>query len=116
MATMEGEQETISARLEAYQPLRSVRYAAVDVLLLSWKDDDIGCAAEIDELAELFCGECFGYNVFKYRIPSEDSQAQLNFRIAQFILSSGRDENLLIVYYGGHSMRVKDRSPCTWVA
>jgi hypothetical protein len=68
VATMEGSsqgeshEKTIASELARYRPRQTQRYAAVNVLLLSWEDDDIGCAAEIAELHLLF-QQSFNYAV-----------------------------------------------------
>ena len=107
----------ISEELSRYRPRRSQRYSVVHVLLLRWQDDDIGVAGEIDSLANLF--RLFNFVVWPYQIPSENSQAQLQLQIAQFIQRCGSDgENLIILYYSGHGGRNADgkSSECVWSA
>jgi hypothetical protein len=109
-------QRAISAALTKYQPRRSQRYEAVNVLLIVWGDDDMGCNVEIEELGRLLNG-VFGYAVWPYRIPSLDSQRALGVCVAGFVESFGGDDNLIIVYYGGHGgLNVTSKSPCTWAA
>ncbi|KAK0659743.1 hypothetical protein QBC41DRAFT_331334 [Cercophora samala] len=106
----------IAKGLEQYRPRRTQRYAAINVLLLSWKDDDIGCADEIAELEHMF-RDSFNYAVWPYRIPSQDPETNLNLTVAQFVSSFGREDGLIIVYYGGHGgPKVDTKSPCTWAA
>lgn len=108
--------QTISNKLAHYRPRRLHRYASVNVLLLSWEEDDIGCETEIKDLARIF-RECLNYAVWPYKIPSDDSEISLSLIIAQFVKSFGQEENLIIVYYGGHGGPKQDlKSPCTWSA
>ena len=109
--------KNIWKKLVDYRPIRHQRYAAVNVLLISWTDDDTNSAAEIRELKRVF-RECFGYTVCSYLIPSINSQASLNYELATFVHAFGGADNLVLVYYGGHGgPRVeKDKSPCTWAA
>ena len=104
-------------RLADYRYIRHQRYAAVNVLLISWKDDDTNSATEIKQLKTFF-QESFHYTACSYQIPSTDSQASLNFQIASFLHAFGGPDNLLIIYYGGHGgPRIgNNRSPCTWAA
>ncbi|KAI0411724.1 hypothetical protein F5X98DRAFT_42481 [Xylaria grammica] len=94
-------QNQVATELGLYKPRRLQRYANVNVLLLTWADADLHFATEANQLAKMF-RESFGYRTLPYQIPSEDPQRQLNLHVAQFIASYGRDDNLIIVYYGGH--------------
>ncbi|KAH8746731.1 hypothetical protein F5882DRAFT_471336 [Hyaloscypha sp. PMI_1271] len=76
----------------------------------------MGCTVEIEELRRLFNG-VFGYAAWPYKIPSLDSQRALGVCVAKFIESFGGEDNLIIVYYGGHGgLNVTSKSPCTWAA
>ena len=107
----------ISTELSRYRPLRGHRYSSVNVLLVQWKDDDIGVSGELEELAKLFRG--FSFLVWPYRIPSENSQAQFQSHVAQFINNCGSDKDgLIILYYSGHGGRTVNQmsSECVWSA
>lgn len=110
-----GSEHLIAGGLARYQQRRVHRYAAVNVLLLTWKDDDIGVAAEVEKLEYMF-RDVFNFQTWKYQIPSEGSAATLNAFIAQAIRIYGNEECLLIVYYGGHGEESRNKSPCTWAA
>jgi hypothetical protein len=116
---MDSSHETIiSNELSSYNPRRSQRYSAVHVLLITWKDDDIGVADEVNELTHLFRDK-FNFFVWPYQIPSKNSQAQLQLYIAQFILRCGSDDdNLIILHYSGHGGKTVDPmdSECVWSA
>lgn len=106
----------ISEGLAKYKHLRTKHYETVSVLLLYWKDDDLGCAAEVDDLGRVFRND-FNYSVGSYRIPSRDPQSSLNLKMAQFISECGGDNNLIIVYYGGHGgLENPEETSCTWAA
>lgn len=107
----------IRTKLVDYSRIRHQRYEAVNVLLISWKDDDTDSATEIEQLQTLF-QETFNYTARPYQIPSTNSQASLNLQIASFLHSFTGSDNLLVIYYGGHGgPRVgQHKSPCTWAA
>ncbi|KAI1087994.1 hypothetical protein F5B19DRAFT_473283 [Rostrohypoxylon terebratum] len=96
-------EDIISRRLAEYQHHRMKGYSDITVLLLIWEEDDIGVIGEVNELANLFIGK-FGYNVHVYRIPSEKSLHSLSRFIMDSVERCGEDQ-LLIVYYGGHGER-----------
>ena len=109
--------EKILTQLADYYHIRHQRYAAVNALLISWKDDDTNSASEVKQLQTLF-QESFNYTACLYQIPSTNSQAALNFQIASFLHTFGGPDNLLIIYYGGHGgpRTGQNKSPCTWAA
>lgn len=113
-----GHEHAIAQGLAHYQPRRLRRYTAVHALLLYWEDDDIGVAKEIKELTDMFRDVSkFGYQVWPYRIPSRDPARSLSYTVAQFLHNFDREDNLIIVYYGGHGgPKIKSKSPCTWAA
>ncbi|KAI1824727.1 hypothetical protein F4861DRAFT_504547 [Xylaria intraflava] len=107
---------TIKSELKRYQPLRKHRYAAVTVLVLTWKAGDPNFAKDAADIAQMF-KTSFNYNICHYEIPSDNSQASLNLRVSQCIQYFGAEDNLIIVYYGGHGgpSAVEDTT-YTWAA
>ncbi|KAF2647154.1 hypothetical protein K491DRAFT_763840 [Lophiostoma macrostomum CBS 122681] len=88
--------------LAQYRPRRQQRYSTVNVLLLTWAEDEIGIEDEVVELKRVFSEE-FNYFVWRYEIPSKESQVELRIQIESFIgLWGSTDENLVIVFYTGH--------------
>jgi hypothetical protein len=86
--------------------------------MITWKEDDIGVADEVKQLAHLFRDQ-YNYFVWPYQIPSKAPQAELLLHIAQFIQRCGTDDgNLVILYYSGHGGRTADPmgSECVWSA
>ncbi|KUJ24440.1 uncharacterized protein LY89DRAFT_776560 [Mollisia scopiformis] len=116
---MSSSHETIiSNEISRYNPRRSQRYSTVHVLLIRWKDDDIGVADEVKQLAQLFRDK-FNFFVWPYQIPTENSQVELYLHIAQFIQRCGSEnDNLIILHYSGHGGRTADlmNSECVWSA
>ncbi|KAK0701332.1 hypothetical protein B0H67DRAFT_650552 [Lasiosphaeris hirsuta] len=111
-----GHEAMLARELEDYRPRRTQRYVAVNVLLLYWEDDDIGCAGEITVMGDMF-RQSFNYAIWPYKIPSQDPEMSLNLKVVEFVSSFGQEDSLIIVYYGGHGgPRVATKSPCTWAA
>ena len=80
------------------------RYTKVDVILISWEDEDpnLPVSSEIRELADTFAN-LYGYQVEEWLIPAEDdSHNKLQVKILQFLWASN-PTHLKIVYYAGHS-------------
>lgn len=78
------------------------RYTKVDVILLSWADEDpkLPVSLEIDQLAETFISY-YGYGVEIWLIPAEDSHNKVQAKILQF-LDGSDTSHLKVVYYAGH--------------
>jgi hypothetical protein len=110
--------DIITQELSRYRPRRSQRYSTVNVLVVSWKDDDIGVADEVADVVDLFRHE-FDFFVWPYHIPSEETQSKFQVHVAQFIDQFGMDEDaLIILYYSGHGGQTDDAtsSECVWAA
>ena len=96
--------------------LRSGEYDAVNVLLIHWEDDDLGCIKEIEMVKSFFEDACH-YDVHILPIPSERSQAALQSDLSQFVLLYGsRAQSLLLIYYAGHGDPSVDRKRAVWAA
>ncbi|KAH0565179.1 hypothetical protein GP486_001425 [Trichoglossum hirsutum] len=80
--------------------LRSGIYTSVDVLFVTWENDDMNCSAEIGPLKEVFEGK-FQFLTQSYKIPQQDPMLALNKRLSEFVFANKRD-NLTIFYYAGH--------------
>ncbi|KAH7378069.1 hypothetical protein BKA64DRAFT_687860 [Cadophora sp. MPI-SDFR-AT-0126] len=90
------------------------RYKKVDVILLSWEDEDpkLPVSVEIKELAETF--NLYGYTVRQWLIPAEDCHIRLQTRILQF-LGDSDPGHLKIVYYAGHG-RLTNHGQPAWTS
>ena len=103
--------QTISA---AHPRTARSRYTGVDVLLLSWEDDDLGVATEIHELDDVF-HHVYGYKTKQWKIPSKQSHIALVRRILDSLDESASREKLSVVYYGGHGYMSHQRD-CVWLS
>ena len=88
------------------------KYARVEVLLLSWADDNLGVREELDKLEKLLSSE-FNFTTDSWRIPSDDAEDALTQKILSFRKGKYSDD-LLILYYGGHAGG--DSQECIWAA
>ncbi|KAF5589966.1 hypothetical protein FPCIR_6595 [Fusarium pseudocircinatum] len=120
MALLNTYHQTIGDKLTEYRPLRTQRYATVNVLIITWKDNDLGVDfdREVAEVKDMFT-QTFNYAIWPFRIPSQDPELSLNVCVAQFIKNFGGADDLLIIFYSGHDggeSNTKARSPCIWAA
>jgi len=104
----------ITRSLKRAFPTDPRRYDNVHVLLTRWADDDLGTESEIKDLDKVFC-ETYNYTTERGIIPSENSYNKLEYMILSFRESHDSPDNLLILYYGGHSVRASDNKSI-WVA
>jgi hypothetical protein len=67
------------------------RYSKVDVILLSWEEEDpnLPVSLEIQELKAIL-EELYGYNVEEWLIPGEDCHNRLQSRILEILGDSDR--------------------------
>ena len=105
--------EILTNAAEAAFPNRGVsRYKEVHTLLLSWEDDNLGVADEIDELRDVF-RNLYSFEAEEWKIPSKRSHNSLAAKVLGFLDDYESKDNLLIVYYGGHGEMNDDRQ-CVW--
>ncbi|KAL8649045.1 MAG: hypothetical protein Q9226_005742 [Calogaya cf. arnoldii] len=100
--------QTISA---AHPRTGGSRYTDVNVILLSWEDDDLRVVTEISELDHVF-RYLYGYKTEQWKIPSIQSHIALVRRILDLLAVSASRDKLSIVYYGGHGYMGHQRD-CT---
>ncbi|KAJ4294458.1 hypothetical protein N0V90_008149 [Kalmusia sp. IMI 367209] len=107
--------EDLSVAVNAAWPTRhESRYSEVQVLLLSWEDDDLGVLHEIGDLERTF-RDLFNYEVTKWRIPKHKPERKLNLQVGDFLENHDSNDHLLIVYYAGHGFLNEQRVPM-WAA
>ena len=94
----------------------SGEYDSVNVLLVYWEDDDLGCFEEIKAVKSFF-EDAWHYDVHILPIPAERSQAALQSDLSQFVLLYGSTvQSLLVIYYAGHGDPSLDRKRAVWAA
>lgn len=102
-----------SAATRAYPNRGKSRYTGVNVLLLSWVDDDLGVKKEVDELERVFRRD-YRFRTENWKIPSGPrAHHHLTGKLWHFIEDYDNQDRLLIVYYGGHGGMNDDRQ-CVW--
>ena len=85
------------------------------MLLLSWKDDNLGVNKEILRLEQVF-SNLYRYNVVKFTIPKEAPGNATISRVLSFLEKNGKSR-LLIIYYAGHARLSKQTNePPIWAA
>lgn len=90
-------------------------YTGVFVLLLRWEDDDLQVQREITKLNDVFADQ-FSFEVEQWQIPSTTPTRALQTKLYDFQNSHQSEEELLIVYYGGHSEADRRRGRSLWRA
>lgn len=108
--------DKIANELSKYRLRRRQGYASVYVLILSWEANDVTFGEDARGIARVF-RDSFNYVVLPFKIPSVDSQQRLNLHVAQFVSQYGSEDNLIVVYYGGHGApSYNHQSECIWAA
>ena len=90
-------------------------YTSVHVLLLRWIDDDLHIQMEITKLETVFANH-FHFQVEQWQIPSVNPTRALQTKLYSFQDAHQSEEELLIVYYGGHSEADSRRGRSIWRA
>ena len=83
------------------------RYDGVYVLLVRWKDDDLGTENEIRDLENVF-HTLYNYHTERALIPSDNAYNYLESIVVNFRSRHDGPNNLLIFYYGGHGVKVSN--------
>ena len=87
------------------------RYKRVKVLMVQWASDDLGVAAEIQQLAAVLM-HCYQFDVSIFLLPDYLPMIALSARVMQFM--DHDPETLLIFYYGGHGSIDPQRNETYW--
>ena len=85
----------------------------MNVLLLSWEDDDLRVADELSELDSVF-RHVHGYLTDQWKIPRTESHVALARRILDSLVASDSSDKILIVYYSGNGFMI-DQRDCVWL-
>ncbi|KAK1828803.1 hypothetical protein QBC39DRAFT_415772 [Podospora conica] len=83
-------------------PATPTPYNKVKVFLMSWEKDDLDTDTELACLASIFQG-LYHFDTESWKIPLRRSAGELSRKIASVIDADGKDGNLIIFYYTGHS-------------
>ncbi|KAL9015742.1 MAG: hypothetical protein Q9185_006882, partial [Variospora sp. 1 TL-2023] len=96
-------------------PRLTTPYTSVHVLLLRWAEDDLNVLEELTILKGVFETQ-FRFATEQWDIPSQNSTRALQSKLYDF-QDAHQDENeLLIVYYGGHGDADRRRGRSIWAA
>lgn len=90
-------------------PAASHEYKAVYVLLIGWKEDDLGTERELRRLYNIFT-TLYGFQVACHQIASSRSYEDLAAVLKKFVTSCESSDTLLVVYYGGHGFLDSSRN------
>ncbi|ETS80329.1 hypothetical protein PFICI_07858 [Pestalotiopsis fici W106-1] len=77
------------------------KYASMHALLLSWEGDDLGVGTEVANLGDVLSNQ-YAFDVRQWEIPMKKSTIKLTKLIVDWTEEYEREDNLLLVYYGGH--------------
>ncbi len=100
----------------AWPTRKQGHYENVHMLLLSWEDDNLGVAQEIERLGYVFA-KLYCFNVHEYRIPRKKPGMAAISRVSSLLQMVDAHGNLLIVYYAGHArLSRQSNEPPIWAA
>lgn len=85
------------------------------MLLLRWTEDDLNIQYELDMLRNVF-DEQFRFATEQWNIPSQNPTRALQAKLYEFQNTHQREDELLILYYGGHGDADRRRGPSIWAA
>ncbi|KAL8732293.1 MAG: hypothetical protein Q9166_002865 [cf. Caloplaca sp. 2 TL-2023] len=96
-------------------PRPKTLYTAVHVLLLRWAEDDLNVQEELATLKRVFESQ-FRFATEQWDIPSQNSTRALQTKLYNFQDTHQSEDELLIVYYGGHGDADRRRGRSIWAA
>ena len=96
-------------------PAESCPYPAVYVVLIRWVEDDLGVHSEITRLRRIFEGQ-YNFDVEEWYIPASNPYGFLEAKMFHFKTAHVDENDLLIVYYGGHAVQDLRRGRSIWYA
>ena len=95
-------------------PPNPIHYYKVHALLLNWAADDLGTGVELQDLGRQLRSQ-FNFTTEFWKIPSQDSENELEKKLSRIKGELEGEGNLLIVYYGGHG-KWDPRNRSIWAA
>lgn len=81
--------------------------------LIRWQEDELEVKSELDRLYHVF-DKLYGFNTQIWLIPPRASQIQLTSMTCSFLQEFDDEDNLFIVYYGGHGTINQARQSQWW--
>ncbi|KAL8670440.1 MAG: hypothetical protein Q9168_005021 [Polycauliona sp. 1 TL-2023] len=96
-------------------PRPSTSYTSVHVLLLRWVKDDLNVQDELTSLGRVFEDQ-YHFATEQWNIPSLNSTRALQTKLYDFQNCHQSEDELLIVYYGGHADADRRRGRSIWAA
>jgi len=93
--------DELQAANRAFPNRGRCRYKTVNVCLIRWQEDELQVKSELDRLCHVF-EKLYGFNTQIWLIPPKASQIQLTSMTCSFLQEFDAEDNLFIVYYGGH--------------
>lgn len=85
------------------------------LLLLRWSEDDLDVQDELTRLKNLFQSQ-FRFAAEQWDIPSHNPTRALQTKLYDFQNAHQTENELLIVYYGGHGGADRRRGRSIWAA
>ena len=85
------------------------------VLLLRWAEDDLNIHYELTRLKNVF-EQQFRFATEQWDIPSQNPTRALQTKLYDFQNAHQGENELLIVYYGGHGDPDRRRGRSIWAA
>ncbi|KAL8789317.1 MAG: hypothetical protein Q9213_001240 [Squamulea squamosa] len=96
-------------------PRPKTLYTSVHVLLLRWAEDDLNVQQELSTLKGVFENQ-YNFATEQWDIPSQNPTRALQAKLYDFQICHQSEDELLIVYYGGHGDADRRRGRSIWAA
>lgn len=104
----------LTSACASFFPPNKIQYHTVHALLLNWEFDDLGTEVELQALGEQLRRQ-FNFATEFWKIPTQESENELEKKMSQVKAGLEGEGNLLIVYYGGHG-QWNPRNRSIWAA
>ncbi|KAK1759833.1 hypothetical protein QBC47DRAFT_116659 [Echria macrotheca] len=96
--------------------IRDAPYENVVALLLRWEEDDLGVISETEKLEDIL-RNVYHFDVESWAIPPGKRCCMALAREIESILDKyDKQDNLFILYYGGHALQELEQQQPTWVS
>ena len=78
-----------------------------------WEEDDLNVKTEVDKLYDVF-KDYYNFKTQIWTIPSTSAHRELMRIVVDFVGRYDSNDNLIIVYYGGHGL-INNARQSTWL-